>query len=163
MTKILLSLAIVFSVTSAFADAGLNKRVSQFKTKAAQLIDQAEEKTIVATYDFDKHGGAVGTIGLGRYLPKDAVITRSWLHVDTAAVSGGTGTIAFQCEDANNIYTATYIGGSSTGALLEGASTGASSAFKTSIAAKCEISAVLAVEDFTAGKVSAYVRYFVHK
>lgn len=163
MMKFLLATILAFTSCFAFADAGLNRRVSQFKTKAAQLIDQAEEKTVVATYDFDKHGGSTGTIGLGRYLPANAVITRSWLHIDTALVSGGTGTIAFSCEDANNIKTATYLGGSSTGDLVEGASTGAASAFVTSIAAKCEISAVLAVQAFTAGKASAYVRYFIHK
>jgi hypothetical protein len=161
--KVLLSILLTFTATVVLAQTGANSRFAPFKQKAIQEIEaMSAEKTVRVQYDFGLHGGAVGTIGLGKYLPAGAIITRSFLYIDTQLASGGTGTIALKCEDANNIKTATYLGGSSSGDLVEGASTGATSAMVKSIAARCEISAVLAVSDFTAGKLTAWVKYVLH-
>jgi hypothetical protein len=113
-------------------------------------------------YDFSYYGGDTGTYSLGVYLPANAIITRSFLYVDTQLVDDGSGTLAFHCEDANNIKTATDMTGSSAGAFIEGESTGASSAFKGSIAARCEITATIATAAITAGKITGWVKYVVH-
>jgi hypothetical protein len=155
--------ALIFSTTVFAQSAGQKARYSSFKQTAMNEIDDMKsQKTVRVQYNFATHGGAIGTIGLGKYLPAGAIIARSYLYIDTALVSGGTGTFALQCEDANNIKTASYYGGSSAGTLLEGASTGATSAMVKSIGARCEISAVLGVEAFTAGKVTAFVNYVLH-
>lgn len=101
-------------------------------------------KVAKASYSFDDGDLAVGAHGLGVSLPAKAVIIRSWIHVTLQQVDTGTCTMAFSCEDANNIKTATDLSGSAADALVEGESTGAASAFKKSIAATCEITLTVA-------------------
>jgi len=114
-----------------------------------------------ATFDFAVHTGAVGTYSLDVALPAKSVIIRSWFQVVTQFVDAGSGTVAIQCEDANNIKTATDITGSAALAIVEGQSTGAASAFIASIAAACNISVVLGGVDITAGKLIVFVEYVV--
>lgn len=112
-------------------------------------------------YNTAVDGGTIGARGLGVFLPANAMIVRSYLYVKTQFVDGGAGTVALSCEDANNIKTATDITGSAAGALIEGQSTGAASAFTTGIAARCEITATVATADQTAGYLVGYVEYVV--
>jgi hypothetical protein len=72
-----------------------------------------------------------------------------------------SGTVALSCEDANNIKTATDITGSSANAFVEGASTGAASAFVRGIGAACEITATVATATQDAGKLVGWVEYVV--
>ncbi len=108
---------------------------------------------------------ATGTYGLGVFLPAKAIIMRSWLYTVTLS-SGSTAplsTIAIQCEDANNIKTATNLTNSSADTFIEGESTGAVSAAKTSIASPCEISAVVATGVMSTGKWDIYIDYDIHE
>lgn len=108
---------------------------------------------------------AVGAHGLGVSLPAKAIIIRSWLYTVAQLTDTGTCTIAFSCEDANNIKTATDFGGVAADTLTEGASTGASSAFTKSIAAACEITATVADGGScaapTTGSMNVWVEYVV--
>jgi hypothetical protein len=113
------------------------------------------------TYDVATDLGTVGAHGLGVSLPAKAVIIRSWFMINTQFVDAGSGTVALSCEDANNIKTATDITGEAVGAFVEGASTGAASAFISSIAATCEITATVATAAQTAGKLTLWVMYVV--
>lgn len=113
-------------------------------------------------YSVATDGGTIASRGLGVTLPAKAVIVRSYLRIDTQFVDGGSGTVALSCEDANNIKTATDITGSSAGAFIEGQSTGASSAFISSIGAACEITATVAGAAQTDGKLTGWVEYVVH-
>jgi hypothetical protein len=113
------------------------------------------------TYDVATNLGTIAAHGLGVSLPAKAIIIRSFFQIDTQFVDGGAGTVALSCEDANNIKTATDITGSSVGAFVEGASTGAASAFVGSIAASCEITATVAGAAQTAGKLTGWVMYVV--
>lgn len=106
----------------------------------------------------------VGAHTLGVFLPAKAVIIRSYFQVIAQFTDTGTCTIALSCEDANNIKTATDISGSSAGAFVDGASTGAASAFVGSIAAACEITATVADGGscaISAGKLIGFVHYVV--
>lgn len=118
----------------------------------------------VARVTYDVSGGdsgGVGTHGLGVSLPAKSIITRSYLYVVTQFTDSGSGTVALKCEDANNIKTATDITGFAAGTFIEGQSTGASSAFVGSIAAACEVSAVVATATQDAGKIIAFIEYVV--
>lgn len=105
--------------------------------------------------------GVIGAYDTGVDLPAKAVITRSFFVVNTQFVDAGSGTVAISCEDANNIKTATDITGSADGAIVEGESTGAASAFKSSIAAACPITVTVAGADQTAGSLTGFVEYYV--
>jgi hypothetical protein len=116
-----------------------------------------------ATYDFSKVGGAIGTYSLGVKLPANAIITQSYLYSITQPTTAASGTLAFQCQNANDIITATAAASySSAGAAIAGSSTAAASAFKYTTAA-CTIQATIATGALTAGKVTAFVEYVVHK
>lgn len=116
-------------------------------------------KVVRFVYDTAVDGGTVAAHGLGVYLPAKAVIVRSYFKIITQFSDSGTGTVALSCEDANNIKTATDITGSSADAFLEGASTGASSAFVRGIAAPCEITATVATAAQDTGKLVGWVQY----
>lgn len=61
---------------------------------------------VVATYDYDVHGGAVGSIDLGVGLSKGCVVVGGFMRVLTALASGGSATGAIQLEAANDIISA---------------------------------------------------------
>lgn len=113
-----------------------------------------------AVYDFAVQGGTQAAFSLGVALPAKSTIIRSWIYVKTQLV-GASSTMAFSCETANNIKTATDLTGSAAGAYIEGASTGASTAFKDIVSA-CNITATIATANLTAGKLDVYVQYVVH-
>lgn len=130
------------------------------------LWNAAAEHTLKAVYDSSKKDYGSSTVdsgvhALGSYLPKNAVITRSWIYVVDQLVDNGTGTLAIFCEDANNIKTATDMTGSAAGAKVEGQSTGAASAFVAGIAADCEVKAKVAGANITAGKLDVFVTYVI--
>jgi hypothetical protein len=151
--------AVTPSGAVAISDAGV---VSMSESTSDGLYGL---KVAKATFDFADGDLAVGAHGLGVSLPAKAIIIRSWIRIDTQLVDTGTCTVAISCEDANNIKTATDITGSAAGAMIEGESTGAASAFKSSIAAACEITATVADGGScvpSAGKGSVFVMYVVH-
>lgn len=116
-----------------------------------------------ATYDFAKSGGAVGTIDLGIGLPANAIITRSYVYSITAPTGSVGATLAFQCQNASDVLAATgFASFGAAGASIDGASTGAASAFKY-LTAACNIKAVIATAALTAGKLAVYVEYSIHQ
>ena len=119
------------------------------------------ERVAVFIYDVATDLGTVGAHALGVSLPAKAVITRSYFKIITQFTDTTTGTVALSCEDANNIKTATDITGSSGNAFVEGASTGAISAAVRGIGAACEITATVADDAMTAGKLIGWVHYVV--
>lgn len=116
-----------------------------------------------ATYDFAKQTGAIGTYDLGIGLPAKAIVVRSYAYSTTKPTTGASGTLAFQCQDAGNLVAATAAASyGAAGASIDGAATGAASAFQYP-SAKCNIKAVIATGALTAGKVTVYVEYVVHQ
>lgn len=119
------------------------------------------KKTIKVVYDVTANTtlGETGTHGTGKYLPANAIITRSWIYINTLFVDSGSGTVAIQCEDANNILSAFDMTTRAAGLLMDGVSTGTTGSMTKSIAAPCEIKVVVATAAQTAGKMTFYVEY----
>lgn len=149
-----LAAVVVYAAESPFPP-WLQKYIDQPVNKNGKNLQRVAR----AVYDVSLHGGSIAAHGLGVSLPKKAIILRDWFVVDTQFTDGGTGTVALSCEDANNIKTATDITGSSAGAFVEGASTGAASAFVDSIAEGCEITATVAGAAQSTGKLTVFVEY----
>lgn len=105
-------------------------------------------------------GGTAATYDLGIKLPASALIVRSYFKIITAFSGSGSASVALQCEDANNIYSAAVLGGTG---YVEGASTNTAATFKGSIAADCAVSAVVGSNGanyyLTAGKLVGWVEY----
>lgn len=113
-------------------------------------------------------GASAGVHGLGVFLPAGALITDSYGYVVTPAVkSAPQATVAFQCEDANNILSAADISNLVAGDLFSGSARGMSSVAAgkvnsgavAQIANGCEVSAKVATNAWSAGKVIMFVEY----
>lgn len=159
MYRILVPLLMMSSVALA-ASTPFPPWLQKFFDMAPVQNGIGVQRTARAVYDVAVHGGSVGDHGLGVFLPAKAVITRSYLRIDTSFTDVGSATVALSCEDANNIKTATDFTGLS--GLVEGESTGAASAFKQSIANKCEITATVAGGLQSTGKATVWVDYVAH-
>lgn len=176
MKKFIYALLIVFGLTgtmiylSADAQSPFPPWVSSLDAKVlpdgqSGQLGTYVQKTVRYIYNVPTHLGTVAAHGLGVFLPANAVITRSYFKIITVFTSGasGGGTVALHCEDANNIKTATDISGQSANAFVEGAETGAASAFVRAIAAPCEITATVAGTAQTAGKLVGWLNYVVEE
>lgn len=114
-------------------------------------------------YDFAVDGGAISTIATGVSLPIKSIIEKCWFRIETQLVDAGSGTLAVQCEDANNILSAADQTGVASGAFLASAVTGTAANMVDDIAAACDISFVIGGAALTAGKIRGYCRYSVHE
>lgn len=124
-----------------------------------------------ARFTYDVSGGAdsgsVGVASLGVSLPANSIIRKAFFYSVTTPVSAGAGTVAFSCEDANNLFSAAAITGWTGGTLQDGAAdetdvSGAITSMTVGIAAECEIVATVASAAYTAGKVIGFVDYCAH-
>lgn len=123
-------------------------------------LDGIEPLRVVrATYDFSTMGGATtAAISLGQTLPAGAIIIRSWIDTKTALTSTGSATVALKLASSNDVKTAT--GYASFSGIIEGAQTGAASAFLKLSAAKT-LTMNIATAQLTAGKFTAFLEYVV--
>ncbi len=133
--------------------------VTESKLAAANADGLMTKRTARVTFDTANGATAGSTYNLGVALPAKAIITRSYLTINTPFV-GASGTVALSCETANNIFSAANITGYTTNDLIEGASTGASTAFKK-ITSACNLSAVVATTTQSAGKLTAWVEFVI--
>ncbi len=123
----------------------------------------------VLPFEYDVSGGDdgdQGTIGLGKWLPDNARVIACIVDVITTFTSAGdTATIALKVEGANDLVSALAIndgddpwdagGGTIPVPDLQDMSTQP----KTTQAR--QVSAVVATQDLTAGKLQGYLLYFV--
>ena len=78
-------------------------------------LDGTQVKHVArATYSYADDGGAVSTIGLGVYLPDNAIVTRAWYEVITTLTSNSandaaTVALTIPTDDANGIVAAIAI------------------------------------------------------
>lgn len=123
----------------------------------------------------------VGAHGLGVYLPDNAVITRAWYDVITTFTTAGAdaGTIALSVQAANDIVAAiavsaagdvydagirgtklgTYaLDGNALSQIAMGAAVAGS---MLKLTAERELTATVATQALTAGKLVLYVEYFL--
>jgi hypothetical protein len=123
----------------------------------------------LARATFDATGGkAIASYGLGVILPDNAIITRSWYDVITTFTSAGAdaGTIALSIptNDVAGIVAATAIsaGGNIWDAgLHEGIQDGAATNMSVKTTAARELTADVAVQDLTAGKLVLFCEYVI--
>lgn len=114
-----------------------------------------------AYYDFATDGGAVGAINLrGDALPSGAVLTSSYLKVDTLVTGGAGATVSLGTEAATDVRAAATLATaptlSATG-VKQGAVTNAA---PIALTADRHIVATIAVNALTAGRFSVIVEYF---
>lgn len=122
------------------------------------------KKVAVATYDFAEHGGAIGAINLGVFLPDNAVIRRAWYDVVTTFTSAtDAATVALKAQTAGDLKAAIAISDVSNpwdAAIKDGVPVDtAATAIK--LTAERELVLTVAVEALTAGKLVLYVEYVV--
>lgn len=127
-------------------------------------VEDPSKSILQFEYDFAKQGGAVGAIGLGSFLPDNAIIVGGFLDVITTFTSAAdTATIAIHAESANDIVTAVAINvGTPWDAGLQAIipdEVTIAGAFKTTQAR--EITATIAVQAVTAGRLRGYLEYVV--
>ena len=106
---------------------------------------------------------AIGAHGTGVFLPNKAVIVQSWYQVVTGFTSGtNLGTIALAANAANDIKTATVVSNAAyvTPGIVTGVSDGAVANMK-SMTAERELTATVAVETLTAGRLVLFVEYYI--
>jgi hypothetical protein len=123
-----------------------------------RFVGLENERTVKLIFDVSGNSnlGAVGTVHTGVYLPAGAIITRSFAYINT--LFSGAGTVAVECEDANNIFTAYTMSTRAAGTLVE-AITGGTATMSSGIAAPCEVLVKVASTTITAGKATIYFRY----
>lgn len=120
----------------------------------------------IATFDPSLTAGmrTQGAHGLGVTLPQYAIVVGGFMDVNTVFTSaGGTATVAIHVEAANDIQTAAAVSGApwsaiNRKAITPKANTPESTSVKSTAAR--EITATVAVQDLTAGKVTVYL-YFI--
>lgn len=128
------------------------------------------KKTVKATFDPSANTSqrAIGAHGLGVLLPDNAVIVRSWYRVATTFTSAtDAATIALGVPTDGSgagIKAAVAISNGANpydAGNVEGLQTGATSAFHVQLTAERELTATVAVEALTAGKLELFVDYVV--
>ena len=104
-----------------------------------------------------------GLHSLGITLPANSLVTQSWFYTQVQGVDAGTtsgaATLAIQCEDANNIYSANDISGISVGTITAGANTGTAGNMVAAIAADCNVSVQIAGDNWSAGADIIFIEY----
>lgn len=160
-----------------------NKRVSvpelSFKRSPTRLRHNGIVAPRIAQAVFDATGGkATGAHGLGVYIPDNAIIIDAWIDVVTTfTTADDSGTIALSVQSANDIVAAIAISNASNvwdagirgtkigtisldgNALTQIAHGAAKAAAMIKLTAERELTATVATQDLTAGKLVLYVKY----
>lgn len=137
-----------------------------FNYASTRADSVAVKHTAQATWDFAVNTGAIGTYDLGVNIPKNSIITRSYLFSVTKPTTSASGTMGFYCQATGDIIATTTAAATyaTAGLAFDGASTGSASTFKyIGSASTCDIHAVIATGAMTAGKVTAYIEYVLNK
>jgi hypothetical protein len=125
-------------------------------------------KVAKATFDtaaLDSSGVANTTIaahGLAVYIPNKAVVTRAWYEVNTTFTSAtDAATIALKVNSANDLKSAVAISNGANAwdaSIVDGIPVD-TAATRIKITAERELTATVAVEALTAGKLTLFVEY----
>ena len=108
---------------------------------------------IADIFDFEIHGGEIGTVTLPAEIPDNAIITGAYVDVLTDPTSGGAATVAIGLNTTTDILAATAIA-SVTGVVV--AKTQAD-AFK--LTADRKIQVTIATAALTAGKMAIAIKW----
>jgi len=117
-----------------------------------------------AGYDFAVDGGATSAIGLGVTIPDNAIVTGGFVEVVTTCTSSDdSGTMALHIQTANDLVTATAISGGSNiwDAGIHSIVPAGTGATAIKCTAAREITATIATDAFTAGKLNVWLQYVI--
>jgi len=158
--------AVAMSGDATMANTGALTLAAGSVEESMVVVPTADGKNVMrvvrANLDCGVSSCVAGTVSMVETLPANAVIYQSWWFTETQFVDGGSGTVAFHCEDANNIFTAADITGNADGSIVAGNATGVIATMTAGIAAGCTITATIAVAEQTAGVLTLWVMYTVH-
>jgi hypothetical protein len=143
-------------------DKALLNKFSPNEGLGDQLFNQCG--LLVGSYDFAVQGGATGTIPLldvntGKKitLPIGAVITKSWIDVQTPCTTADAGTLALTSgQTAADILVATAA--ASVTGIMPGVSTGTAATMKK-ISSSAKTPAAVIANNLTNGKLLVYMEY----
>ncbi len=117
---------------------------------------EARMNTAYYEYDFEKHGGAIGTItlSLASVIPQGAIVPSGMIKVLTAFTSAGAPTVQLKCVGTDDVLAATLKGALTLNAVVDVVPDGtASNAISTADTARAGLTMTIAVATITAGKM----------
>lgn len=130
------------------------------QAQKVQAIQNRPAHSVVFTHDFSRHGGAVGDVNTGIFIPAGGIVTKLFLEKVTAyASAGGTGTVALKLVSANDLLSA--VDADTLSAVINtGIPTGTPATMvKNTNSTETEIILSVATEALTAGKYNIHVEY----
>lgn len=155
-------------LTTAYYVRVVDANTINFHTTASAAIDGTTEPidlTGVGTGVGSLYPNGLGIVGLGQFVPDNAIITRAFYDVVTTFTSptADTGSIALQALAANDLVTATTI---VTGTTWDASGMIVTVPIETTstmikMTSTEELKAVLAADTVTAGKLNLYVEYLL--
>jgi len=114
-------------------------------------------KQALCVYDFAVDGGAASTIGLGVFIPNNAVFNSFFVKTVTAPTSGGAATISFgYTGDTDAFMIVRAYGDFVLGECLQGVDFGAN---PLEASAARQLAITIATAALTAGKIVACLAY----
>ncbi|MCW3129257.1 MAG: hypothetical protein N2V75_04050 [Methanophagales archaeon] len=127
-------------------------------------LDGLHPKRIArVTYDYNEHGGAVGTIGLGVTLPKNALVVRGYYYQHTVFASEGSATVEFGYEGDTDAFIAqaAYNNTQYDIGSHDGVSDGAAANFHGPLSEAKEVAITIGTAALTAGKLILFLEYVI--
>jgi hypothetical protein len=132
----------------------------QLNYEGAKPVPQ--NNLVQVTYNFAVNGGVKDVpIGLGVFIPKNAIVTRAYYDVITAFTSStSTATISMEVQGTEDILGDAIISSVGTSGLHEGIEDGTmANAIKTNM--EREVMFNITTQNLTAGKLNLYLEYVV--
>lgn len=133
--------------------------VRRMNKREAAILDRFASQKETVVYDFDKDGGAQGTLDLTKKLPKDSVVTAVYAYEETALASGGAATLQLLAASTDLTDAEAF----ATGFTGDDSLALASTATAIGLSATSELKLTIAGADLTAGKVHFTVVYHKRK
>lgn len=124
----------------------------------ARIHDDALGGICKVTYDYDVHGGAIGTITLPLDLPDNAIVHDGLIDVVTAPTSDGSATIALGLNTTTDLKTATAIASYSGIVAMIPVGTAATA---VKLTADRSLQLTIGAAALTAGKLNIFMNYYI--
>lgn len=152
----------VFAASASYAPSGAAYDLNRIgpaarKWNLGTLIRQ--ENTAIATYDFTKDGGAVGTVTFPLKLPSGAIVKRVFFDNVTSASSLGAATIGFSLQSSGDLKATNTAYTSWTGRLAGIPDDTTTNMIK--LTAQRTLTMSIGTAALTAGKIKAFIEYVI--
>jgi hypothetical protein len=155
-----------FDMPVAAVEYQIQEKSGTTRTKRAGSIVKEMAVAVFDTAVVDSSGAANTTIaahGLGVFIPAKAIITKVTMQIVTGFTSAGsTATIALAMETAADMFAALAVSDTklSTGPFTAGIQDG-TTAHMVQATVQREITATVAVQALTAGKMNIFIDYHI--